>query len=89
MRSINDIQIGLDMNRSGLTNRYTQRESDSEFEDVSRIQVFNYPQESSDTRFYKTWEIDVPNGGNQATITTNACNGYGTNPEGLKNSFKY
>ena len=51
--------------------------------------MFKYPQESSDTRFYKLGRLNLPNGGNQATITINACNGYGTNSEGLKNSFRY
>ena len=86
---LNDLQIGLDINLSRLTKHYNKQEVDSRLGTASRIQVFKYPQESSDRRSYKRGRLNLPNGGNQATITISACNGYGTNSEGLKNSFRY
>ena len=70
--SCDDLQIGFDKNLSGLTKYYTKQEVDSRFGTASRIQVFKYPQESSDTRFYILGRLNLPNGGNQATITINA-----------------
>ena len=86
---LNYLQIGLDVNLSILTNYYTKQEVDSQLGTASRIQVVKYPQESSDTRFYKLGRSNLPNGRNQATITVNACNGHGTNSEGRKKSFRH
>ena len=44
---------------------------------------------SSDARFYKLVRLNLPNGGNQATISINACYGYGTNNLGLVNTYSY
>ena len=87
--SFNGLQIGLDMNLSGLTNYYIKQEVDSRLGTSSRIQVFKYPQESADNLLYKLGTLNLPNGGSQATTTNNACNGYGTKSEGLKNPFTY
>ena len=55
----------------------------------TKSDVLKYPNMSLDTRFFRLGRFNLPNGGNQATITTNACNGYGTNSQGQRNSFTY
>ena len=51
----NNIHIGLNMNLTRLTNYYTKQESDSEFENVSRIQVSGYPHAFSSDQF---WQLE-------------------------------
>ena len=82
-RSSTDIKLGLNTKLTRLTDYYTKQETDSKFANVSRIQAFSYPNMFSETRFFKLGRLNLPNGGNHATISINACYGYGTNSYGL------
>jgi len=84
-----DIQIGLDTNLTRLTNYYTKQESDSKFENVSRIQVSSYPYTFSSDRFWHVGRLSLPSDGHHAIITVNACNGRNWNFSGAVNLNGY
>ena len=97
-----DVQIGLDMNLSGLTNYYTQQdtsskllnyytkeESGSNLENVSRMQVSGYTSTFSSDRFWHVRRLSFPSDGHHAIITMNACNGGNLNFSGALNFGGY
>jgi len=80
---VNDLKIGLNVALTGLTKYYIKQDSDSKYNNVSRIQGFKYPYGFGDVRFHKLGRLNLPTGGHHAPISINACHGYGSNSQGF------